>query len=155
MKKVLFVCLGNICRSPLAKELAKKIAKENGLADSVFFDSCGTSDYHIGEQPDQRTVDNARQNGLIINHRARQFENSDFREFDYILAMDSANLSNIMKLDQTNEFGAKVYLMRDFDPEFPGEDVPDPYFGGSQGFQHVFDILTRSVSHFIDTELKE
>ena len=153
MKKVLFVCLGNICRSPLAEGLAKKIAGEMGISDEVEFDSCGTSNYHIGEQPDRRTVENANNNGLQLNHKGRQFDRADFREFDYILAMDSANLANIKKLDQTNEFDDKVFLMRDFDPDFPGEDVPDPYFGGSEGFQNVFDILNRSVEHFIKTKL--
>ena len=153
MKKVLFVCLGNICRSPLAEGLAKKIADNMGISDTVEFDSCGTSNYHIGEQPDRRTVENAKSNGLQLNHKGRQFDRADFREFDYILAMDSANLTNIKKLDQTNEFDDKVFLMRDFDPDFPGEDVPDPYFGGSEGFQNVFDILNRSVEHFIKTKL--
>lgn len=153
MKKVLFVCLGNICRSPLAEGLANKIAKKNGISDKVYFDSCGTSKYHIGEQPDERTIRNAADNGVKLDHKARQFEKKDFRDFDYILAMDSANLSNIKILDQADQFGDKLYLMRDFDPDNPGADVPDPYFGGEQGFQNVYDILERSVNNFIETEL--
>ena len=154
MKKVLFVCLGNICRSPLAEGLAKKIADDMEISDNVSFDSCGTSNYHIGEQPDRRTIENAKKNGLHLNHKGRQFDRADFREFDFILAMDSANMSNIKKLDQTNEFDDKLFLMRDFDPDFPGEDVPDPYFGGPDGFQNVYDILDRSVKHFIKTKLQ-
>ncbi len=153
MKKVLFVCLGNICRSPLAEGLAKHIAKEKGISDHVHFDSCGTSQYHIGDQPDERTVENTANNGIKLDHQARQFEKKDFRDFDYILAMDSNNLSNIKILDQADQFGDKLFLMRDFDPENSGGDVPDPYFGGEAGFQNVYDILNRSVENFIDTEL--
>jgi len=153
MKKVLFVCLGNICRSPLAEGLAIHLAKEKGVSDQIEFDSCGTSHYHIGNQPDERTISNAASNGLKLDSKARQFGKRDFRDFDYILAMDAANLSNIQKLDQAVQFGDKLYLMRDFDPEKPGSDVPDPYFGGDTGFQNVYDILNRSVNNFLDTEL--
>ncbi|MEQ8474979.1 low molecular weight protein-tyrosine-phosphatase [Fulvivirga sp.] len=153
MKKVLFVCLGNICRSPLAEGLAKHLANEKGVSDQFYFDSCGTSRYHIGEQPDDRTLKNAANNGIKLDHQARQFEKKDFRDFEYILAMDAANLSNIKILDQAKQFGDKLYLMRDFDPNNPGADVPDPYFGGEQGFQNVYDILERSVNNFIETEL--
>lgn len=153
MKKVLFVCLGNICRSPLAEGLAKHLVEEKGVSDQFYFDSCGTSKYHIGEQPDERTIDNAVNNGIKLDHQARQFDKRDFRDFDYIIAMDAANLSNIRILDQADQFGDKLYLMRDFDPKNPGADVPDPYFGGEAGFQNVFDILNRSVNNFIDTEL--
>ncbi len=153
MQRVLFVCLGNICRSPLAEGLANKVAEELGLENLVEFDSCGTSSYHIGQQPDERTLINAKKNGLELNHNARQFEKADFREFDFIIAMDAANKSNIQKLDQTGEFDDKLFLMRDFDPKSPGADVPDPYFGGEQGFQNVFEILDRSVRNFIEKTL--
>lgn len=153
MKKILFVCLGNICRSPLAEGLANKIAKESGLEQKVVFDSCGTGAYHIGEQPDPRTMANAKSNGLIIKHQARQFDKSDFREFDYILAMDQDNLANIKKIDQTSAFEDKLFLMRDFDSLSPGADVPDPYFGGSEGFQNVYDILERSINEFMNKKL--
>ncbi len=149
MKKVLFVCLGNICRSPLAEGLAIKLAEELGISDQVSFDSCGTGNYHIGELPDSRTRNNAEQNGLKLTSRARQFEKKDFRAFDHILVMDAANLSNIKKIDMTNQFSAKIQLMRDFDPQFKGEDVPDPYFGGEKGFQEVYEILNRSVGQFL------
>ncbi|MEQ8927690.1 MAG: low molecular weight protein-tyrosine-phosphatase [Fulvivirga sp.] len=149
MEKVLFVCLGNICRSPLAEGLANKLSKELGVSEKVKFDSCGTSNYHIGEQPDKRAIQNAQENGLKLNHKARQFDKADFREFDYIIAMDSANLTNINKLDQEGQFEEKLYLMRQFDDEDKGADVPDPYFGGPEGFQQVYDILERSVKKFL------
>jgi protein-tyrosine phosphatase len=152
MTKILFVCLGNICRSPLAEGLANKIAKELGIHDGLSFDSCGTSQYHIGHQPDSRTLLNAKNNGLLLSHQARQFEKTDFRDFDYILLMDKDNLTNINKLDQTNKFAQKLHLMRKYDPIESGGDVPDPYFGGEEGFQNVYDILERSIQNFIETE---
>ncbi len=152
MSKVLFVCLGNICRSPLAKGLAIKIAEEKGLHERLYFDSCGTSHYHIGGQPDARTVENAKKNGLILNNIARQFGKKDFREFDFILVMDKDNMTNIKKLDQSNEFVEKLFLMRDFDFIEAGGDVPDPYFGGEEGFQEVYEILERSITNFIETK---
>ncbi|MEL7003542.1 MAG: low molecular weight protein-tyrosine-phosphatase [Bacteroidota bacterium] len=150
MIKVLFVCLGNICRSPLAHGILLNEINKRGLNGKIQVDSCGTSQYHIGEPPDSRTVENARQNGINLDHKARQFERSDFREFDYIVAMDNANRTNALRLDQTFEFSGKVLLMRDFDQGYEGTDVPDPYFGGEKGFQNVFDILNRSVNTFVD-----
>lgn len=155
MVKVLFVCLGNICRSPLAQGLMEKKIKEAGLEGEVSVDSCGTSAYHIGEQPDERTVKNALKNGLKLNHQARQFIRKDFREFDYILVMDEANLQCARRMDQTKEFSDKLHLMRDFDPVEKGADVPDPYFGGEEGFQNVYNILERSVSHFLEQVTKK
>ena len=146
----LFVCLGNICRSPLAHGILLKEINDRNLQNIISVDSCGTSQYHIGEQPDSRTRANAELNGVWLNHQARQFERADFRKFDYILAMDRANYKNVIRLDQTSEFEHKVHLMRDFDPLDKGADVPDPYVGGEQGFQHVFDILDRSVDDFLN-----
>lgn len=153
MKKVLFVCLGNICRSPIAEGLALKISMEKGLQERVSFDSCGTGAYHIGEQPDPRTIENARKNGVVLSHAARQFDKSDFRVFDYIITMDQANMKNIKMLDQAEAFEDKLFLMRSFDKLNLGADVPDPYFGGEQGFQEVFEILERSVEEFINQKI--
>jgi len=155
MTKVLFICLGNICRSPLAEGIFISKVKEKGLEDVIEVDSCGTSKYHIGEQPDPRTRENAEQNGLKLNHQARQFHKEDFRKFDYLIPMDQANLDCISRLDQTDSFGDKITLMRNFDQNDKGADVPDPYFGGEEGFQNVFDILERSTSDLLDFIIEE
>lgn len=155
MIKVLFVCLGNICRSPLAEGIMKSRIKALNLEKEIEVDSCGTSKYHIGEQPDARTVANAKSNGLHLDHQARQFLKEDFRKFDYILAMDSANLNCIQRIDQTEEFKDKTMLMRFFDTKDKNADVPDPYFGGEDGFQQVYEILDRSVNEFLNWLIKK
>ena len=148
MKKVLFVCLGNICRSPLAEALFSKHVADAGLQDKYKADSCGTAAYHTGEQPDGRSRANARENNFDYTHQARQLNTEDFSEFEFIIPMDASNMENIEK---ANPGGiASVQLMRDYDLGFEGSDVPDPYFGGDQGFQDVFDILNRSTKALLD-----
>ena len=147
-KKVLFVCLGNICRSPLAEAVFKHKIKEKGLEEYFEADSCGTANYHIGDTPDDRTVRNAKKNGVTINHRGRQLSERDLDKFDTIFAMDESNLRNIFRLENANQHAGKIRLMRDYDPNGAGE-VPDPYYGGEQGFQEVFDILDRTIENFL------
>lgn len=147
MKKVLFVFLGNICRSPLAEALFRKHTQELNLTHKFQCDSCGTAAYHIGAVPDERSVANALGNGLEYTHSGRQLSSADFDEFDYILAMDDNNLKDIQNLN--NRVHAHIYKMRDFDTINVGSDVPDPYFGGAQGFQDVFDILDRATLHLL------
>lgn len=151
---VLFVCLGNICRSPLAEGLFKKHVHDAGLGHRFHIDSCGTSNYHIGDQPDPRTRKNAASNGLQLNHQARQLDTSDFSSFHYILAMDESNLDNIKRLDGW-ENHENIHLMRAFDPQGYNKAVPDPYFGGDKGFQEVYEILDRSTFHFLEFLKKE
>lgn len=147
--KVLFVCLGNICRSPLAEGVFRKRVVDKELDEQFLIDSCGTSQYHIGESPDPRTIANAQENGVLLTSRARQFKKKDFREFDYIVVMDQSNEGNVKRLDQARTFYDKVYMLRDWDDEDRGGNVPDPYFMGSDGFQLVFDIVDRSVDHLL------
>lgn len=150
MTRVLFVCLGNICRSPLGEAIFKHKIKENGLEASLKGDSCGTANYHVGQSPDPRTIKNAAKNGISIHHLGRQFHQDDFKNFDLILVMDASNRSNIMRLPGASEYHEKVIMMRTFDPKGKGEDVPDPYYGDESDFQNVFDILNRSVDGLLD-----
>ena len=148
MTKVLFVCLGNICRSPLAKAIFNHKIKENGLELILESDACGTSNYHIGLSPDHRTIKNSLKNGVPISHVARQLTEQDLDYYDLILAMDQSNYDNIFRLPSAASNQHKIKLMREFDPYEKGE-VPDPYYGGEEDFQNVFEILDRSIENMI------
>ncbi|WP_296621577.1 low molecular weight protein-tyrosine-phosphatase [Marivirga sp.] len=156
MKKILFVCLGNICRSPLAEGLMTNKIVKLGVEEQFKIDSCGTADYHIGELPDERTSENANKNGLELKQRARQFEAADFNRFDHILVMDNANKMRIIGQATSEEHLHKVQLMRDFetDSSLHGTDVPDPYYGGNEGFQNVFNILDRCTDNLLNYHLQ-
>jgi protein-tyrosine phosphatase len=150
MIRVLFVCLGNICRSPLAEGIFKKLVNEAGLESVIESDSAGTSRWHIDEPPDTRSIQIAARNNIRLDHLGKQVLRNDLNKFDYILAMDTDNLENILKLEVPGqEYRAKVMLMREFDDERSGADIPDPYYGGENGFQHVFDLLEESLGNFL------
>lgn len=155
MIKVLFVCLGNICRSPLAMAIFNKKVTEAGLRSQFKSDSAGTSDFHIGELPDERTVICASKNGLTLKHRGRQVNRTDFRDFDYVIAMDENNIRNLNNLKIHYGFAKKeIYLMRDFAPGSIGLPVPDPYYGGEEGFDEIYTILEEAMDGFL-AKIKE
>jgi len=156
MIKVLFVCLGNICRSPLAEGIFKTKVKEAGLEREIMVDSAGTSGWHIGDSPDPRSIDIAWQNGIALDSYGRKAVSEDFLEFDYILAMDRDNLRDLNHLKhQVNTSRANLSLMRDFDQHHPGSDVPDPYYGGADGFRKVFEMLDRSCENLLNEIISE
>lgn len=141
MKRVLFVCLGNICRSPTAHAVFEKLLHGEGLADRVLVDSAGTGDWHVGHSPDRRATAAAAGRGYDMSAlRARQFSAEDFQRFDYILAMDRHNLDDILALAPPAS-DAKVGLFLDYADAFSEREVPDPYYGGDSGFEHVLDLV--------------
>jgi protein-tyrosine phosphatase len=147
--KILTVCLGNICRSPMAEGILRHLAQERGI--DITTDSAGTGDYHVGEEPDHRAMAAMERYGISIRDlRARQFEARDFEDFDLILAMDASNLANMLKLAPNAELAKKARLMMDHAPEHPEREVPDPYFGGDEGFDHVYRMLMASCSAVLD-----
>jgi protein-tyrosine phosphatase len=144
--KVLFVCMGNICRSPTAEGVFRHVIQQQGTADRFLVDSAGTHAYHVGEQPDRRAQQTARARGIDLAFiRARKVTRSDFAEFDYILAMDSDNYQNLLAICPA-EYEDKVQLFLDYATNSHEQDVPDPYYGGQQGFEHVFDLV-EDASH--------
>ena len=156
MIRVLFVCLGNICRSPMAEGIFRHLVKQNDLSDHFEIDSAGTSGWHAGEKPDHRMRQTAKAHGLSLeDQRSRQFATSDFTTFDYIIAMDSSNLNNIQQLQsQPTHQQAKVELMRNYDLLESNPNVPDPYYGGPDGFELVIDLLEDACLNFL-THLKK
>ncbi|MDX1513738.1 MAG: low molecular weight protein-tyrosine-phosphatase [Gammaproteobacteria bacterium] len=147
--RVLFVCLGNICRSPLAQGVMEHQLKRAGLEDQVFVDSAGTAAYHVEEMPDSRAIEAAARRGIRIDgQRARQVNGDDFSAFDYICAMDADNLITLRSRCPTDE-EARLHLLMDFAPGPGGQEVPDPYYGGEVGFEHALDLIDSAVEGLI------
>jgi len=147
--RVLFVCLGNICRSPAAEAALTSLVEEAGLAEEFIIDSAGTGRWHVGERADARMRAAASRRGLEITSIARQVSADDFERFDHILAMDRENLQELSERAPSRH-RSKVRLFRDFDPEDPGADVPDPYYGGPDGFDDVLNIVTRTARAWLN-----
>ncbi|MTJ10226.1 MULTISPECIES: low molecular weight protein-tyrosine-phosphatase [unclassified Anabaena] len=140
--KLLFVCLGNICRSPSAENIMNHLIDQGGLSKTILCDSAGTAGYHIGAAPDRRMSAAAENKlGFKLKGQARQFQLSDFQEFDLILAMDRNNYDDILAVDRSGQYHSKVKLMCDFCSTHTLKEVPDPYYGGTEGFNQVIDLL--------------
>ncbi len=143
--KILFVCMGNICRSPMAEGVFRRVLAERAAHLDVQIDSAGTHGYHVGAPPDRRACTAARRRGIDISMlAARSVAEADFTQFDYILAMDRDNLSDLHAVAAPDDHG-KIRLLMDFSPTNPGADVPDPYYGGATGFERVLDLIEEAA----------
>lgn len=149
-KRILFVCLGNICRSPAADGIMHKLVAERGVAGDFEIDSAGTYGGHAGELPDSRMRAAASKRGLDLRHCSRRFTSDDFDRFDMILVMDDSNYENVCRLAPDPESLGKVYRMVDFSKKFDVTYVPDPYYEGREGFEYVLDILEDACSNLLD-----
>jgi protein-tyrosine phosphatase len=142
--KLLFVCMGNICRSPTAEGVMRHLLREQGLEDEIQIDSAGTGGWHVGAPPDERATEAARRRGIALDGAARQVRPSDFEDYDLLLAADRENVRHLRAIAPDDEARAKVRLLREFDPGSSGApdlDVPDPYYGGPGGFEDVLDLV--------------
>lgn len=150
--KVLFVCLGNICRSPTAEGIFRQYVEQAGLSDKITIDSAGTADWHIGKTPDPRTQAAAAQRGYDLSMlRGRQAQAEDFAKFDLVLAMDKSNLSNLQAIQPANSKAELALYLPRFG--ISPDEVPDPYYGGEDGFELVLDMLEQASQVLLD-ELK-
>ena len=150
---VLFVCLGNICRSPVAEGVFRAEVERRGLGDQVLVDSCGTGGWHVGEPPDARSAAVAKRHGVDISpQRARQLSDADYRKFDWLVAMDNTNFANIRRRAPRK---SKAHIVRftDYVEGAYGTDVPDPYYGDGDGFQRVYDLLEKGAPKLLDAVL--
>ena len=153
--RILFVCLGNICRSPLAEAVFRHQARERGLSERFEIDSAGTSGWHRGSPPDRRAAETARRRGVEVTGQSRIVTSDDLRRFDYVIAMDAENEEALQRLRDASGGTARVHRLREWDAD-PGDgDVPDPYYGGERGFEDVHDIVDRAVAGFLDHLVRE
>ncbi len=152
--KILFVCLGNICRSPMAETIFRKQVEEAGLQDRITIDSAGTAGYHIGEKADKRMRMHAENRNYTITSRGRQVEPTDFAHFDRIVAMDDSNMQNLRRICP-KEYLPKLNKITDFAQKHSLDEVPDPYYGGAEGFELVIDLLEDACEGLLATVKRE
>jgi protein-tyrosine phosphatase len=149
--RILFVCMGNICRSPTAEGVMRRLLEDEGLADRIEVESAGTGGWHVGEPPDERATLAARRRGITLSGAAQQVRPGDFRRFELLIALDRSNLRELLAIAPDEEAAEKVRLLREFDPAAEGDlDVPDPYYGGDRGFETVLDMVERACRGLID-----
>ncbi len=153
VKKILFVCLGNICRSPAAEGIFNQKIKERDLENFFVVDSAGTGSWHVGNLPDQRMRTSALSRGIELTSRARQIEANDLYEFDHILVMDKDNLNAVKSLikDDMHPINLKIKLILSYSKKSKLDEVPDPYYGGQNGFEKVLDLLNDAIEEFIES----
>ena len=153
---VLFICLGNICRSPAAQAVMQRMVDERGLTDRFFIDSAGIGGWHIGDLPDKRMRVHARPRGYELTHRARKVPSADFEDFDLIVGMDAANVDDLCSMAATIEQQDKVVMMGDYIRQYPNYDyVPDPYYEGSEGFELVLDLLEDACDNLLNRIIEQ
>lgn len=155
--RLLFVCLGNICRSPTAEGVMRHLLVEEGLAEAVELDSAGTGDWHVGHAPDERSAGAASERGIELSGQARQVALEDFETYDLILAMDRSNHADLLALAPDADARERVRLLREYDPEAVAAaalEVPDPYYGGADGFEEVLDVVTRACEGLLEAEIR-
>lgn len=152
-KKILFVCMGNICRSPAAEGILKNLVEHNNISHLFEIDSAGTINYHEGELPDSRMRAHAQRRGYILDSRSRQILPEDGEYFDYIICMDINNYNNLRNII-SKEHHHKIEMMNNFSSSYKGQDVPDPYYGGEKGFELVLDMLEEGCEGIIKSEYK-
>lgn len=156
MKSVLFVCLGNICRSPAAEGIMRHLAEIHGLAHEIKVDSAGIGNWHVGDLPDPRMRAHGKRHGYLFNSRARQFVAEDFDRFDLIVAMDMENVRDLMSKCRSPYDSAKIVCMADYLRHHPThKTVPDPYYGGEQGFELVIDLLEDACEGLLESLRKK
>lgn len=150
LTSVLFVCLGNICRSPLAEGVFQHLVEKAGLADRFDIDSAGTGAWHVGERPDARAEMVAVQHGVHLGSRARQITDDDLKRFDHVIAMDRDNLRKLERMASAVGSEADIELLRAYDADGEGDEVPDPYYGGASGFETVYEMVHRSCETLLE-----
>lgn len=155
MIRILFVCMGNICRSPLAEAVFRQQVRERGVDRWFEIDSAGTSGYHEGDPPDSRTVSAARRRNLVVDGASRPVSAHDLQYQDLVIVMDSENLAFVERLHTSNGGDARIHRLREWDPKGDSLDVPDPYYGGERGFDNVHDIVERSCEALLEALLAE